>query len=131
MVSKTKGYSKEQLKQVLYSHSNLEISRFLSSVREEIENISSCMQAITFLISLTLHDLIMINKLIRNRENGYILIDKDTTVGLYDCSGGAGSILCIDLEKDVKLTIKFIRTILPDGCDGYALDDVYGLCQSE
>ena len=34
------------------------------------------------------------------------------------------------VEKDVRLPIRYIRSALPDGCDGYSIDSVYGLCGS-
>ena len=31
---------------------------------------------------------------------------------------------------DVKLPVKYIRSALPDGGDGYAVESVYGMCGS-
>ena len=36
----------------------------------------------------------------------------------------------IQLERDVKLPVKYIRSALPDGGDGYAVESVYGMCGS-
>ena len=80
------------------------------------------MSTVTFLVELTLEQLIELNRLIRlqdrngvhydARENpycGYIIIDKSTETGLYDPWNGGGSVFEIQLEKDVKLPIKYIR----------------------
>ena len=40
------------------------------------------------------------------------------------------SLLDIQLEKDVRIPIRFIRSALPDGGDGYSIDSVYGMCGS-
>ena len=36
----------------------------------------------------------------------------------------------IQLKKDVKLPIKYIRSALPDGGDGHSVGSVYGMCGS-
>lgn len=116
---------------------------FLQSMRVELANLSSAMSTVTFLVELTLEQLIELNRLIRlqdrngvhydARENpycGYIIIDKSTETGLYDPWNGGGSVFEIQLEKDVKLPIKYIRSALPDGGDGHSVGSVYGMCGS-
>ena len=50
---------------------------------------------------------------------------------MYDLWNGGGSVFEIQLEKDVRLPIKFIRSALPDGEDGnYSVESVYGMCCS-
>ena len=101
------------------------------------------MSTVTFLVELTLEELIELNRLIRlqdrnghfydSRKNpycGYIIIDKNTETGLYDPWNGGGSVFEIQLERDVRLPIKYIRSALPDGGDGYSIDSVYGMCGS-
>ena len=61
---------------------------------------------------------------------GYIILEKDTVTGLYDPWQGGGSVFEIQLERDVKLPVKYIRSALPDGGDGYAVESVYGMCGS-
>lgn len=62
---------------------------------------------------------------------GYITLDKRTETGLYDPWSGGGSVFEIQLEKDVHLPIRFIRSALPDGGDGrYSVKSVYGMCSS-
>lgn len=104
---------------------------------------ASHMMTLTFLVKMSLRDLMKLNQLIKlqdrdgrhydarqNPDCGYIIIDKKTTTGLYDPWGGGGSVLEVELDKDVKLPIKFIRSALPDGGDGYSIEEVYGMCGS-
>ena len=94
-------------------------------------------------MELTLEQLIELNRLIRLQDRngihydarknpycGYIIIDKGTETGLYDPWSGGGSVFEIQLEKDVKLPIRYIRSALPDGGDGYSIGSVYGMCGS-
>ena len=116
---------------------------FLESMQVELANLPSAMSTVTFLVDLTLEQLIGLNRLIRlqdrdgrnydSRKNpycGYVVIDKDTMTGLYDPWQGGGSVFEIQLEKDVRLPVKFIRSALPDGGDGYSVEEVYGMCGS-
>lgn len=51
--------------------------------------------------------------------------------GLYDPWSGGGSVLEIELDKDVKLPIKY-TIFCVEGCKmhGYDIDEVYGLIGS-
>ena len=66
----------------------------------------------------------------KSPDCGMIIISKRAETGLYDPWNGGGSLLEIQLEKDVELPIKFIRSALPDGADGYSISSAYGLCGS-
>lgn len=142
-LAKTQGYTRGRLKRALQEGDMAEPKGFLQSMRVELANLSSAMSTVTFLVELTLEQLIELNRLIRlqdrdgvhydSRKNpycGYIVIDKDTETGLYDPWNGGGSVFEIQLEKDVKLPIKYIRSALPDGGDGHSVGSVYGMCGS-
>ncbi len=142
-LAKTQGYTRGRLKRALQEGDMAEPKGFLQSMRVELANLSSAMSTVTFLVELTLEQLIELNRLIRlqdrngvhydARENpycGYIIIDKSTETGLYDPWNGGGSVFEIQLEKDVKLPIKYIRSALPDGGDGHSVGSVYGMCGS-
>lgn len=60
-----------------------------------------------------------------------MVLGKDTTCGLYDSWNGGGSVLEIELDKDVKLPIKYAE-ICVEGCRmrGYDVNEVYGLIDS-
>lgn len=142
-LAKTQGYTRGRLQRALRQGDMTDPKGFLESMRVELANLPSAMSTVTFLVELTLEQLIELNRLIKlqdkdgrhydSRENpycGYIILDKDTMTGLYDPWQGGGSVLEIQLEKDVKLPIKFIRSALPDGGDGWPVGEVYGMCGS-
>ena len=142
-LAKTQGYTRGRLKRALQEGDMAEPKGFLQSMRVELANLSSAMSTVTFLVELTLEQLIELNRLVRlqdrdgvhydSRKNpycGYIIIDKSTETGLYDPWNGGGSVFEIQLEKDVKLPIKYIRSALPDGGDGHSVGSVYGMCGS-
>ncbi len=142
-LSATQGYDKETLKAAL-DEENFSCSRvFLKSMRQEVANVTSHINVTTFLVKMSLRNAIELNKLIRLQDRdghfydaterpdcGCIVIDKDTKNGLFDPWNGGGSLLDVELEKDVVLPIRFIRSAWPDGCDGYGIDDVYGMYNS-
>ena len=142
-LAKQQGYSKTQLKNALSLGDMREPEGFLQSLRVEVANESTSMNMLVFLARMTLEELIEINKLVKLQDRngrkydarerpycGYILIDKETETGLFDSWSGGGSLFEIELEKDVRLPIRYIRSALPDGGDGYSLDEVYGMCGS-
>ena len=142
-LAKTQGYTKGKLRKALCKGDMADPNGFLESMRVELANLSTAMSTVTFLVELTLAQLMELNRLIRlqdrdgihydARENpycGYIIIDKDTETGLYDPWNGGGSCFEIQLERDVKLPVKYIRSALPDGGDGHSVSSVYGMCGS-
>lgn len=142
-LARTQGYTRGKLKKALREGDMADPHGFLESMRAELANLSTAMSTVTFLVELTLEQLIELNRLIKlqdrdgvhydNRKNpycGYIVLDKATETGLYDPWGGSGSVFEIQLERDVRLPVKYIRSALPDGGDGYSIDSVYGMCGS-
>lgn len=140
-LTKQQGYKKSQLNSAL-RNSEYSNSKFLKSMEQEIANCTTHMNAITFFVKTTLDEGLKLAESIkkdrekdtcesytRARESkgkGYITLNKDTPCGLYDCWLGAGSVLDIELEKDVKLPIKYVDSALPDGCRGYSISEIYG-----
>lgn len=142
-LAKSQGYTRGRLKRALQQGDMADPHGFLDSMRVELANLSTAMSTVTFLVELTLEQLIELNRLIKlqdrygvhydNRKNpycGYIVIGKNTETGLFDPWNGGGSLFEIQLEKDVKLPVKYIRSALPDGGDGYSVGSVYGMCRS-
>ena len=142
-LAKTQGCTRGRLKRALRDGDMADPKGFLQSMRVELANLSTAMSTVTFLVELTLEQLIELNRLVRlqdrdgihydSRKNpycGYIILDKETETGLYDPWNGGGSCFEIQLERDVKLPIKYIRSALPDGGDGYSVGSVYGMCGS-
>lgn len=142
-LAKSQGYTKMQLWKALREGDMANPKGFLESMRVEVANIASTMCTVTFLVEMTLENLIELNRLIRLQDRnghfydatknpycGYIILGKDTETGLYDPWNGGGSCFEIELEQDVKLPVKYIRSALPDGGDGRSIESVYGMCGS-
>lgn len=131
-LAETQGYSKTQLWNALQQGDVSDSKGFLESVRVEVANETGHMNILVFLVEMTLEQLIKLQEHISGPEkrNGYLVVDRKTMTGLYDPWYGGGSVLGIDLEKDVKIPFKYIRSVLPDGGDGYGIDNIYGMCDS-
>lgn len=145
-LARQQGYKKSELWNMLSKETTEPSERkgFLYSVRSEVANTSSGLQQLTFLVRMTLKQLIELNELIklqdRNGRNydarknpycGYIVLDKKTETGLFDTWNGGGGPFEIELEKDVRLPIRYIAYALPDGNkQSYSISEVYGMCGS-
>lgn len=131
-LAETQGYSKAQLWNALQQGNMSDPNGFLESVRVEVANETGHMNILVFLVELTLEQLIELQEHISapEKRNGYLVVDRKTMTGLYDPWYGGGSVLGIDLEKDVKIPFKYIRSVLPDGGDGYGIGNIYGICDS-
>ncbi len=141
-LARQQGYTKTQLTKALRDRQCGE-SKLMKSMLQEVENTSTHMNSVTFLVKMTLaewfklHDA-MVKEAKRNdryyprrsKGRGFITLEKSTTCGLYDPWGGAGGPLEIELESDVRLPIRFIESVWPDGGRGYSVNDIYGLCSS-
>lgn len=135
-LAKQQGYTKKQLQHALDKGDMSNPKGFLQSCRVEEANLSASMPIVSFLVKMELQELISINALIQLSKKyktncSYILLDREIRTGLYDPFNGGGGILGLQLEKDVKLPIMYIRSALPDGCDGYSIRSCYGLDESE
>ena len=138
-LARQQGYTKTELNKALREGDIKDPKGFLESMRQEVINHGSHMAILTFLARMTLEEIFELNELLKlqdrnghfyDAENrpycGYILIDKKAECGLYDPWGGGGSILELQLEKDVRLPIRFIRSATVDGGDGHSIRNVYG-----
>lgn len=119
---------------------------FIESTIEELENLPSHMATLTFLVNMPLFDYFDLREAMAAEEKlndsyvledrkgkGTITISKDTMCGLFDVWSGGGSLLEIELDKDVVLPIKCIwKAEIETGKSqyGYSVDSVYGLVGS-
>lgn len=146
-LARQQGYAKDKFWESLRNGKDIiDPHGFLESCHSELINLPSHMATTTFLVQMTLESLILLNRCInlqdrngryydssRNPYCGYITLGKETTVGLFDPWAGGGSLFEIQLERDVKLPIRLIRSALPDGTRGqnqYSVGSVYGMCES-
>ena len=142
------GYKKRQLNKAL-RHKDYSGSRLLETIRSEAANCSSHMNALTFFVEMTVEQVLDLQEAIRDNQTkdpplkpgAYrcvwnrkgrrkIVLDKSAVCGLYDTWNGAGSLLEIELEKDVILPLKYISTAWPDGGRGYSVARAFGICHS-
>jgi len=122
-LARVNGYSKKQLENAV-KNEELNKSKFLKSVFEELSNCSSQMNALVFFVEMTLKELIDMY----NYQNiKYIKISQNTKVGLCDFCCGAGGLLGIHLEKDIVIPTKYINSCLPDKMQRYGVKDIYGI----
>ena len=119
---------------------------FITSVVEELENSTSHMATMTFLVKMTLFEYLELRDAMLKEDelndsyiyekrtgNGYIKIGKETGCGLFNPWQGGGSLLEIELPDDLKIPIKAIFAAEIDvnkSKYGYSVMDVYGLCKS-
>ena len=146
-LTKQQGHSKKKLREALLSRYDPEDVTFLSSVEQELANAPGYMQVLTFLVRMSFGDLLEVNKRMRlamegentkfdinaRRDCGKLVLSSTTMCGLFAPWTGAGSLLEIELEKDVEIPIKYIWSCLPDmkqGPHGYGVDETYGLTGS-
>ena len=138
-LARQQGYTKTELNKALREGDIKDPHGFLESMRQEVINHGSHMAILTFLARMTLEEIFELNELLKLQDRngkkyaaeerpycGYILIDKKAECGLHDPWGGGGSILELQLEKDVRLPIRFIRSATVDGGDGHSIRNVYG-----
>lgn len=124
-LAETQGYSLEQLQQALSDGDISNPKGFLQSVRQEAVNVSSSMNALTFLVKATLKQMMDW----KNNKLSIVIPTDCKCCGLYDAWNGGGSILEIELEKPVTIPAEYIRefNVDEDGDGMYSVDGVYGL----
>ena len=149
---KQQGYTMEDLKQVkeeydtffenapegngynqTYDEFRKTHSPFLTSICQELENQSYTMGCLTVLMKSTLNE--MADILEKEVETGErvpkeIVFPKDTMVGIFNPWNGSGSVLEIELEKELVLPTKLIWELQVEGVKPewtYTVDQVYGL----
>ena len=64
-------------------------------------------------------------------RKGALRLPKSVTCGLFDAWYGGGSVLEIELERDVALPLRIVHEITPDlGLGRHSVDEVYGFVPS-
>ena len=119
--------------------------KFVISAMQELANLCCHMGTMTFLVEMELFDLFKLKEAIalekelngsyeleERKGKGYIVLDKSTMCGLFNCWSGSGSVLEIDCEKDIKIPLRCIFDVVVDGTKiyGYDVNEVYGLIGS-
>lgn len=126
----SQGYKLEDLR----NESLVENSKFLKSFIEELKNLSSDRCMLTVLTRMNLNEFFDVYN-----TGKKIIVDENTTLGLYDPIFGGGSCLEIELEKPFSFEVKkdYFEEFNFSGDSfnyGYDIEEVYGLigeCWSE
>ena len=120
-LAKQQGYNKDDVQKAIEDENS--DNKFLKSVMEECYNTTSSMNSVVFLGKCELDDLLDYDN---NKDS--IKVKKDAMCGLVDTWAGGGSLLGIELEKDVTVPADCIYYFGPDeAVDGYGVDSIYGL----
>lgn len=117
------GYTKEDFIDAI---EGINTNKFFESILTETTNVTSPMNALTFLGTMTIRELLEVNAGTRN-----VVIPKDTYTGLFDGWSGGGSMFDIELDKAVEVPADMIFKVLPADAKGgrlgfYTVQDVYG-----
>lgn len=119
----SQGYEVEDL----FNKEKVENSKFLKSLKEEFENVSGTDYAnlVFSKISANYTDLMELE----NSEDNIKIPKEMSIVGLIDTNGGAGSLLSIELEKDIVINrdnAKIVSDFNDEG-EGYSVQRIFGL----
>lgn len=117
------GYTKEDLYKLVRDR-DCGDSKFLKSVYQELINVTSHMNALGFFVKMSLKEYIDFSD-----NKCSLILDTDTSCGLYDCWSGAGGMLDIELEKPVVIPVEYIEAHI-EGARGYGVDEIYGMINS-
>ena len=114
-----------------YLNRETQEDKFIESCVQELENSHSSLCTLTFLVKISLLDLLEIIEKKKNKEYTHIVLGAETECGLFDTWNGGGSCLEIELDKDITIPLEYIDFCV-DGCKmhGYDVDEVYGLVGS-
>lgn len=134
-LARKQGYSKLKLYNYLYkqNYAKKHPSKFLRSIDQELANITSNMNVLVFATTFTLEELLHLST---DGKKEPLKISKTTSCGLFDPFNGGGSVLEIELEKDIVIDRKWVRGIYLDDAIRraspfcYGIDDVYGMLDS-
>ena len=119
----SQGYEVEDL----FDKEKVENSKFLNSLKEELENVSGTDYAnlVFSKISANYTDLMELE----NSEDNIKIPKEMSIVGLIDTNGGAGSLLSIELEKDIVINRDNAKIVsdFNDEQEGYSVQRIFGL----
>ena len=103
-------------------------SPFLTSVCQELDNLSYSFGIVTVLANMSLKDYA---KMLQ--QGSAVTMPKDSMIGVFAPWNGSGSVLDINLDKDLTFRREDIYDIQIEGAEpdnGYTVDQTYGLVSS-
>jgi hypothetical protein len=114
------GYTKSDLEHALENYDEIE-NTFLKSVVDELTNVTSHMNALSFFVRMTLEEYFDMCD-----SKNDLTVNERTSCGLYDPWMGAGGMLEIALEKNITIPYSMMRVEV-DGTSGYGVQEIYGV----
>ena len=135
---KQQGHTEEEVRAEMSKKFDPDNVTFLSSVDQELLNAPERRELVTFLVRMPMRYLLRLNTAMRKAfQDGKMIYDagkrpgcgtltlsSNTVCGLYNPWSGGGSLLEIELEKDVEIPIKYLWSCLPDSKHGFGNYDV-------
>lgn len=96
-------------------------SKFLQSFLSEMINLYN----IGVYTAVKKFNLLELKEMIENKKE--IIIDKDDVIGMFDPVQGGGSLMELELEKDITIPLSYVKlSNQNDTSYGYSTTDVYG-----
>lgn len=129
-LAKQQGHTLEEIVEVLKDEDNVSTNEFLSSVSSEIANGYGC-EALTFCVKMTLGQAISLKERMEENPNGSIVLNKNTTCGLYDPWSGGGSLLDIVCEKDIEIPFENIWKFYIDARRSNRYDSIHNVYRTD
>ena len=122
-LTKQQGHKKGELHHALkhiVKHPERIENPFIKSLAQEVRHQMCSCNPLVFFLPATVYDVLVLNSLMRwahdtKKWGGYIVLSSDTTAGFYAPFPGTTSLLGIALEKPVKIPVKLIYYLQPDG----------------
>lgn len=132
-LTKQQGHKKGELYFALdhIKHSpELIRTKLMTSIANEVWHTLSIFTQLFFFVRMSVYDLLLLNSLLQwhhksGKWGGYILLNRETTTGFYSTFVGSSSLTDIQLEKEVKLPVKYISEILPDSVYKYPMSGIF------
>lgn len=124
-LAEKQGYTKEQLEAAFQGQKS---ALFLEACVVEAKEVMTSENALTFLVNMTLEDLIDLCELKKEANAGTITLGAGTVCGLFNRWKGAGSLMEMELEKPIDIPVDRIEKVMLDGApEIYGFDDCYFL----
>ena len=132
-LTKQQGHKKGELYFALnHIRHNPELihTELMKSIADEVRSTLSIFTQLFFFVRMSVYELLLLNSLLQwhhktGKWGGYIMLNKETVAGFYSSYAGSASAAGIQLEREVKIPVKYISEILPDSAYRYPLNEIF------
>ncbi len=132
------GYSQSQLSAAINNEIYLD-SKYLETAAEELHNSTSSLGKLGFFVRMNLDEAVDFAEKVFTAQldpdaytpekrggEGFVVLPKDSNCGIIDSVYGGGSLLGIQLEKEVKIPLKNLMLETDYNPSGYGVGQIYG-----